>query len=371
LHKHLDNRMPESSASNPNGLILDAAAITEFAMRTGFKKTHMTFAKTSLLAVLAGIYVAFGCQTMVAALVEVTLSGPAKLLGGAFFATALMIIVLCGAELFTGNVLIFIAVLSKRVYMWEYIFDLLVVYFSNMAGAVMFGILFWGSGINGFEGAYTHSGEIACTLAVAKAKLPEYQALLRGIGANMCVCFSILMAYASKTVSGKVLACIFPVAAFVAMGFEHSIANMYLFTAATLLRCPNFKQTDMWGELFLCTAGNLIGAMFLAASYWYVNIHGTKLELVEVPHKIATCCECGSTNTKVVEDPVKAKAHQQQHEQEEGYFTHSCAHNESFAVVGTTTDAVEREQQRDQLSNRKNVSSYGEPFADASHEHAN
>ncbi|CUE61863.1 formate/nitrite transporter, putative, partial [Bodo saltans] len=186
--------MPESSASNPNGLILDAAAITEFVMRTGFKKTHMTLPKTSLLAVLAGIYVAFGCQTMIAALMEMTFTGPAKLLGGSFFSTALMIIVLCGAELFTGNVLIFIAVLSKRVYMWEYIYDLLLVYFSNMAGAVSFGILFWGSGVNGFEGAYSAAGIVACEVAEAKSTLPPYQAFLRGIGANMCVCFSLLMA---------------------------------------------------------------------------------------------------------------------------------------------------------------------------------
>lgn len=355
--------MPDASSSNPNGLILDAAAVTEFAMRTGFKKTHMTLSKTSLLAVLAGIYVAFGCQTMVASLVEMApFSGPAKLLGGAFFSMALMVIILCGAELFTGNVLIFIAVLAKRVYVWEYIFDLLLVYFSNMAGGIIFGILFWGSGVNGFEGKYSHSGEVVCTLAVGKSTLPEYQALLRGIGANMCVCFSILMAYSSKTVSGKVLACIFPVAAFVAMGFEHCVANMYLFTAATLLRCPRFTQRDMWGELFLCTAGNLIGAMFLAFVYWYINIHGTKLELAHVPHEeivvctanggatSSSCCHCDSAATMSVS---QLKQHHKQHHHTattggatEGdaapsavhhYFLHSTANESSFALGSAAT----------------------------------
>ncbi|CUE61594.1 formate/nitrite transporter, putative [Bodo saltans] len=172
----------------------------------------------------------------------------------------------------------------------------------------------------------------------------------------MCVCFSILMAYASKTVSGKVLACIFPIAAFVAMGFEHSVANMYLFTAATLLRCPGFKQTDLWGELFLCTAGNLLGAMFLALVYWYVNIHGTKLELPEVPHEVTTCCECGaSTTTKSVattgddaarttipppEQQQNPHSHHHHHQETGGYFTHSCANTSFSAAVAAAPTAT-------------------------------
>ncbi|CUE62147.1 formate/nitrite transporter, putative, partial [Bodo saltans] len=255
---------PANLPTIDNTLVLDPASVTEFTMRTGFRKTHIPLLKTIVLGILAGVYVCFGCQTMIAILVDTGSTGPAKLLGGAFFAIALMTIIHCGAELFTGNVLILLAVLARRVFVWEYIFNLILVYFLNFAGSILFAIIFWGSGVNGFEGSYTAAGTILCSVSKSKSLLPEYQAFLRGIGANMCVCFAILMSYASKTPSGKMLSCVFPIAAFVAMGFEHSIANMYFYSAATLLRCPGVTQRHMWGELFLCTAGNIVGAMFLA-----------------------------------------------------------------------------------------------------------
>jgi hypothetical protein len=100
----------------------------------------------------------------------------------------------------------------------------------------------------------------------------------------MFVCVGVLLAYAAKTPSGKILGCIFPIACFVTIGLEHSIANQYLFTAATLLRCDEFHQSDAWGNLFIATAGNILGALILSVTYWYASLHGTELELPEVPH---------------------------------------------------------------------------------------
>lgn len=268
-----------------NTLVVDPAGVTEIAMRAGFRKTHVPLLTTCIRGVLGGMFVCFGAQTLVAILVDSGSTGPAKVLAGANFAYVLTLIIQLGGELFTGNIMILMAVLARRVYMWEYLTHLVAVFLTNFLGTIIFSIIFWGTGVNGFDGAYTAAGTIWCSSAHTKATLPHYQAFLRGIGANMCVCFGVLMAHSSKTPTGKVLGCLFPVAGFVVMGLEHSIANTCFYAAATLLRCPNVTQGDMWGELFLCTTGNIVGAGFLAISYYVVNIRGTKLQLLEVPHE--------------------------------------------------------------------------------------
>mmetsp|Transcript_76132 Transcript_76132/g.88510 ORF Transcript_76132/g.88510 Transcript_76132/m.88510 type:complete len:413 (+) Transcript_76132:346-1584(+) len=272
------------SSENPGGLLLDGAALAEFVMRLGFKKTHMNFAKVFILGWLAGCFVSFGSQTFLAALAGVDINGPTKLLAGSFFATGLMVLVICGGELFNGNVLIWAAVLSRRVYVWEFFLDLLFVFCANFLGVISMAVMFWGCGVNGFDGSLNATGQVACTIAVNKSNLPNYQAVLRGIGANMCVTFAVLLAFASKTPSGKILASIFPIAAFACVGFEHAVANQFFYSLATLLNCNGLSQRHAWGELFLCSCGNIIGTVLLASAYWYVNIHGTKLALSEVPH---------------------------------------------------------------------------------------
>ena len=264
-------------------LVMDNAAITEYVMNAGFRKAHLPLYKMVVLGWLAGLFISIGGQTLVSVLVGTTSSGPAVLLGGAFFSLALILILVVGAELFTGNVLIFVAILSRRVYAWEFVWDLFVIYFSNFFGCITFAIIFWGGGVNGFEGDYSAAGAVMCKVATKKSLLPEYQSFLRGIGANICVCLAVMLSFGAKSPSGKMIGIMYPLAVFIVCGFEHSIANQYLFAAATLLRCPGFTQSNAWGELFLCTAGNIIGAMMLSVAYWLAYIHGTDKVLDHVP----------------------------------------------------------------------------------------
>mmetsp|Transcript_68340 Transcript_68340/g.79566 ORF Transcript_68340/g.79566 Transcript_68340/m.79566 type:complete len:367 (-) Transcript_68340:431-1531(-) len=279
--------MPAAKKGDASGhdfsLVLDGRALTEYVMRLGHKKTHMPFPKMLVMGIFAGFYVSFACQGFVSTLAGTTLNGPAKVLSGCIFATSLMLILIVGAELFTSNVLILVAALSKRVHYWEWAYDVVFIFFANFLGCIITGVAFWGAGVNGFETTLNDAGTVLCSLAHKKAELPLYQALLRGIGANMCVCFAALIGYASKSTTGKILGCVFPVALFVAVGFEHAIANQYLFTVATLLNCDEFFQRHAWSELFLAAVGNILGAMILAVGYWYTNIHGTKLVMREVP----------------------------------------------------------------------------------------
>lgn len=300
-----------------SGLLLEAPAITEYVMRAGFKKSHLPIWKMVLLGVVAGAYVSLGAQSLCATLYGAGSTGPAKVLGGAMFSLALMLIIICGAELFTGNVMILVAVLSKRIFLWEMLRDWVVVYFGNFLGCILFASIILGSGVNGRTDHPTAVGDILCHLAEAKANLDLDQAFFRGILANILVCLAVLLAYSAKTPSGKVLGTMFPITAFVVMGYEHSIANQFLFSMATMLNCSGFSVRHAFGELFVATAGNIVGGVLLGATYWVTYIHGTQLELPAVP---CDCCPDGdcknSNNSKTANTADRGRT-------DHGWFTMS------------------------------------------------
>lgn len=243
------------------------AAIAERIETAGVAKAHLGILQTLTLAVLAGAFVAFGAMLYTLAVTESGLGlGPERLLGGAAFSLGLILVVIAGAELFTGNNLIVMAWADRRITAGALMRNWALVYVGNFVGAVATAGIVYRSGTLGLgEGAVART---AVGIAQAKVALPVDQALLQGVLCNALVCLAVWLSYAARHVTGKMLAVMFPVTAFVAMGFEHSIANMYFIPLGMLLD-DGIAIGGFVGNLVPVTAGNIVGGSILVGIvYW-------------------------------------------------------------------------------------------------------
>ena len=252
----------------------------------GCKKTQLKLGRMFALAILAGVYIGFGGQLMTTVRVGLATTlgtGFSSFLGGAVFSVGLMLVVIGGAELFTGNNLITIACCSKKATVTGLLKNWTVVYAGNFAGSLLLALIVFG-GFYAYRDPGT-MGSLALTIADAKVNLSFIEALCRGILCNWLVCLAVWLAASSHDTVGKITAIFFPIMAFVAMGFEHSIANMYLIpmglllkdlaglTASSNLTWVGFIQYN----LIPVTIGNIIGgAFFVGVFYWYAYMQGKK-----------------------------------------------------------------------------------------------
>uniref|UniRef100_A0A7C4XTS1 Formate/nitrite transporter family protein n=1 Tax=Caldisericum exile TaxID=693075 RepID=A0A7C4XTS1_9BACT len=258
----------------------------------GVGKCKLPILKMFILAILAGVYIAFGAQLFLLVGSDSTLGfGFTRFLSASVFTVGLMMVVVGGAELFTGNNLVLIAALDKKVTWGELLKNWVVVYIGNFVGSIILAaFLFWG-------GTWSLNGNLvganALKVALSKTSLTFAQAFFRGILCNWLVCMAVWMAMASKDVIGKLFAIYFPIMAFVASGFEHSVANMFFIPYGIFLK-GNPKVLEVtgktladlanlnWGTLFTVnlipvTLGNLVGgAIFVGAVYWYVYLLSKK-----------------------------------------------------------------------------------------------
>jgi formate/nitrite transporter len=233
---------------------------------------------------LAGFYIAFGSQLATVVTQDAAAfvgAGLSRLLGGSVFSLGLLLVVVCGAELFTGNSLLTKAALQGEISWAKLAENWLVVIAGNLAGSIFFAWLMfrsnlWQSG---------HLAEHAVAIAGAKSRLPFDVALIRGILCNWLVCLAVFMAVAARDITGKLLACYVPIMAFVASGFEHSIANMY-FIPTGLFIAGELQLTEpglSWGNFLLVnllpvTLGNILGGViFVAFAYWFVHLKGLRV----------------------------------------------------------------------------------------------
>jgi formate/nitrite transporter len=253
------------------------------AKSVGVKKATSPWFSVLVLGILAGAYIGFGglLSTSVTFDLAGTVGmGLSRLVGGAAFSVGLMLVVIAGAELFTGNNLMISSVMAGRITLGVMVRRWVVVYLANFVGSVLLALLFYGSGLwKTGDGAV---GAAAVKIACAKVSLPFGEALLRAIGCNWLVCLAVWMALAARQTIGKIFAIFFPIMAFVAIGFEHSVANMYFVPAGLFLRgwaavpVPDgFDPTRLAWSAFLyrnllpVTVGNIIGgAVFVGMSYW-------------------------------------------------------------------------------------------------------
>lgn len=248
-------------------------------------KANFRKSKTFVLAIAAGALIAFGAQVSLSVMTgtEQVSWGIAKFVGAMTFATGLMMVVLTGAELFTGNVMMTFAVIEKKTSFMKLLRNWSIVYFGNFVGSIILAALIYFSGCS--HNSHEALGVLGLTTAYSKASLPLVEAFTRGILCNWLVCLAIWMASSSRHVIGKIFAIFFPIMTFVASGYEHSIANMYFLTNGLFLKhtpavvaasgltadqLSHFTwQTCLFNNLIPVTLGNIVGAMvFVVLLFW-------------------------------------------------------------------------------------------------------
>ena len=260
------------------------AAMAEKAETVGVTKSKLDTLTTILLGILAGVFIGLGA--MLATLVTTNTGlgfGLNKLLGGVAFCLGLILVVVAGAELFTGNTLIVMSWMSGRTSLARLLRNWGLVYFANLAGALsLVGLMFY---TNQWTFNNYAVGANALLIANAKVNLSFVSALTRGILCNALVCLAIWLCFSARTVVDKILSILFPITAFVAAGFEHSIANMYFIPMGILLTGqPAVLQAAgvtaggianlTWRGFFIdnlvpVTIGNIIGgSILIGAVYW-------------------------------------------------------------------------------------------------------
>jgi formate/nitrite transporter len=262
----------------PNSI--DAYAPAEIAGRAetaGVNKARQAAVPTLALAVLAGAFIAFGAALFTLVMTGNPLGlGPARLLGGVAFSLGLVLVIVGGAELFTGNSLIVFAWADRLITTRRLLRNWGLVYLGNFAGATGTAVMVYLSGTLAI-GAGTDAGAVgdtAARIAEAKVALPAFEAFVRGILCNVLVCLAVWLCFSARTVAGKVLAIVFPISAFVALGFEHSIANMYMIPVGWMAGAEAVTLGGFLHNLVFVTAGNVVGGgVLVALVYWLVYGH--------------------------------------------------------------------------------------------------
>jgi formate/nitrite transporter len=261
---------------------MDAYAPAEVAQRiedAGVAKARQPWLATAMLGALGGAFIALGAlwYTLVASDASLGFAA-SRLLGGVAFSLGLILVVVAGAELFTGNNLLVMAWAERRISARELARNWAIVLPANAVGAVAMAYLAVWSGyveLNGGAVART-----AVAIAAKKASLPAMQAFFAGVLCNVLVCLAIWLAMAGRSVADKAVAIVFPIAAFVAAGFEHSVANFYFITLGLLLRdtaeaaaVPGAAALDWTAygrNLVPVTLGNIVGGSGFVALVYHV-----------------------------------------------------------------------------------------------------
>lgn len=282
------------------------AAMAAKAEQIGVTKANMDFVRTFTLAILAGAFIALGAvfATTVstgtlaasaadgsAAFSAVLPYGVTRLLAGLAFSLGLILVIVAGAELFTGNNLIVMAWAGRKVSTLRLLRNWAIVWLGNFVGALLTAGLMLATGQYRFGAGAV--GAAALSTANAKVGLGFFQALALGVMCNGLVCLAVWLTYSARSTTDRIIAMVPPIAAFVAAGFEHSVANMYFVPFGLFVKAsaPASFWTSIhktaadyagltWGRFFVynlipVTIGNIIGgALLVGAAYWFVYLRG-------------------------------------------------------------------------------------------------
>jgi len=238
-------------------------AIVALIEMAGVAKAKLPVLQMLVLAMLAGAFIGFGAAAYTAVITGVDPNfGPARLLGGVVFSLGLILVIVGGAELFTGNALMVMAAVDRKISIQQLLRSWAVVYVGNLIGAAGLAVIFGYSGLLDAQ-----MGATAVKLAEAKANIPLFEAIVRGALCNALVCLAIGLTFAARSVTGKILAIIWPISGFVLLGFEHSVANMYFFPQGWAAGA-NVSFRAALANLAYVTVGNIIGgAIGVALAY--------------------------------------------------------------------------------------------------------
>ena len=287
--------MPETRFSE---IKFDAYSPKEIASRVetiGMGKANLNFWAKLTLAMLAGVFISFGAVLYTLVVHDSKLSfGLTQLIGGISFCLGLILVVVAGAELFTGNNLLVMAYVSKKITLRQLLRNWVIVYFGNFIGAIS--MAFWVYLTQQWSANSNLVGAKALLIANAKVSLPFLVAFSRGVLCNALVCLAVWLCMAGRSVADKILSILFPITAFVALGFEHSVANMYFIPMGLLLRNNplvlegvttlsgkpgDFSHLTIHGllvnNLLPVTLGNIAGGgVLVGLVYWFVYLRGRK-----------------------------------------------------------------------------------------------
>jgi formate/nitrite transporter len=241
--------------TNPTGLdAYKPAEIAQLVENAGVAKAHLSVSQTLTLAILAGVFVGFGgaAYTMVMTGVDPGF-GPARFLGGIVFSLGLILVIVGGAELFTGNTLMTMAAVDRKITLLSLLRNWGLAYLGNAIGAVALALAFGLTGL--LDGMM---GETAVKIAEGKVTLSPVQAFVRGMLCNALVCLAVWLSFSARTAVGKILAILWPISGFVLLGLEHSVANMYLLPQGALAGA-RVSVEAMLDNLLWVTLGNILG----------------------------------------------------------------------------------------------------------------
>lgn len=234
------------------------AQVLDANMKAGEGKASLPLLKCILLGIMAGAFIAFGAATSNAAVHNIANQGLLKALAGCIFPVGLMMIVFIGGELFTGDCLMIAGVVDKRFSVAAMIKTLVIVYLSNMAGAVLIVALVYYSGLLDYTGGAL--GAFTIKVAYGKATITPFKAVCSGILCNILVCIAALMATAARDIVGKIWSIFFPIWAFVIGGWEHCVANMF-YVPAGIFASMNSNYVAKAEELYGITAGQIAASL--------------------------------------------------------------------------------------------------------------
>lgn len=252
----------------------------------GVAKAKLSIPDSLALALLAGAFIGLGAAFATVAMTEANLGfGPTRLVGGVAFSLGLILVVVAGAELFTGNNLVAMAWASRAISTGQLVRNWVVVYAGNLLGSVGTAVLVWWSGTWALNSGSV--GADALRIAATKCSLGFGEAFARGILCNALVCLAVWLCQSARTTTSKVLAILWPISAFVALGFEHSVANMYFIPLGILLKSDAsslglasdaqileaLNLSGFMHNLVPVTLGNIVGGTLMVAGvYWFVYL---------------------------------------------------------------------------------------------------
>ncbi len=292
--------MAKFNAPTPDDLT--PQEIYDYTLHSGIRKATRSTLDLLILAILGGAFIAFAAEgSNMAAfnlLARAETYGLGKALAGSIFGTGLMLVVIAGAELFTGNTLILTSLLDKKIQLPDMLRNWATVFAGNFLGSILIAWMMNASGL--FHSGGNGLAAITIKIAVYKVNLTFLQAFVLGVMCNWLVTLAVWMAYGSRSIAGKIFAIFFPIWLFITSGFEHSIANMYYIpagifasqnpefvqAAAGLGVTPEKLQSLNWGSfavnnLIPVTLGNIVGgAVCVAFIYWFV--YGLKNQVAPV-----------------------------------------------------------------------------------------
>lgn len=271
--------MAESKQVQPNAVALAPAAIEAAVEAAAQTKATMSAAKTFVLAMFAGAFIAFGALFFMVFISDPNLSwGPQRLVGGICFCLGLVLVLCCGAELFTGNSLMVCGLASKRFEAGRLLRAWVLVWLGNFVGSLLAVALVYLSGIYKLNGEAVANTMVS--VAAGKVNLSITEMFFRGILCNIFVCLAVWIGFGAKSTTDKTVGILLPIAGFVACGFEHSVANMFFLPMGALMHAVGYgAEAAGAGALALpgialnlgvVTLGNIVGGgLLVGLGYWF------------------------------------------------------------------------------------------------------